>query len=154
VERRKTSIPDRNQKHRSVPDIVFTVWSTKTASDQRCCQHAARLSTTNSTQQNRFMKLIVAQLVNNIILRFGTTRFISVSTRARHRFLWWARAGHFNLPPSFLKIHINTLLPPTPRFSKRALPFRIYNQNCVCTSSPTCVLHTLPTLPSLVWLSQ
>jgi hypothetical protein len=25
VERRKTSIPDRNQKHRSVPDIVFTV---------------------------------------------------------------------------------------------------------------------------------
>jgi len=44
-------------------------------------------------------------------------------------------------PPYFPKTHYNVLLPSTLRSSEWSLPFRFSNQNVVCLSHLSCVLH-------------
>jgi hypothetical protein len=45
----------------------------------------------NSTQQSLFKKLTVAHPVKKLPVSYGTRRFITAFTRARHRFLSWTR---------------------------------------------------------------
>jgi hypothetical protein len=70
-------------------------------------------------------------LSKNILLSYGTRRFITVYTQARHWALSWA--SWIQLDPYLPKVHLN-VISPTPRFSQWSLAFGPPNQNPVNTS--------------------
>jgi hypothetical protein len=94
-------------------------------------------------------KLIVTQLVKKFPTFYGTRRFITKFTRARHRSIPWARWIQPTASnPTPLKTHSNIILRSTVRSSERSLPFRFSDH----ISPLPCVLHVLPILSP--WLDR
>jgi len=79
-------------------------------------------------------KLTGLQLVKKFPEFYGTRRFITAFTRARHLSLSRARSIQSMPPSHFLKIQLNIILPSTPGSSKWSLYLRFLHQNPVCTS--------------------
>ena len=76
-------------------------------------------------------KLTSFQRVKKYPAFYGTRRFITTVTNARHLSLSWARST----PTShFLKIHLNIILPSTPGSPKCCRSFRFSHQNPVYAS--------------------
>ena len=80
-------------------------------------------------------KLTGSQLVKKFPAFYGTTRFSTACTSARH--LSPSRATSIlSMPPSyFLMIQLNIILPSMPVSSKWSLYPRFLHQNPVCTSA-------------------
>jgi hypothetical protein len=68
-------------------------------------------------------KLTVTQLVKKFPAFYGTRRFITVFTTARHRSLACQLHPILTFPPYFPKIHSNIILPSMPRSSEWSLHF-------------------------------
>jgi hypothetical protein len=83
----------------------------------------------------------------NILFSYGTRRFITVFTKSRHWTLSWA--SWIQSAPTDLclpKVHLNVIIPPTPRSSQWSLDFGPPNQNPVNTFPPmraTCPAHLI-----------
>jgi hypothetical protein len=71
---------------------------------------------------------------------YGTRKFITVFTKVRHWTLAWARPIDHYLP----KVHLNVILPPTPRSSQWSLAFGSPNENPVNLSPPPPMRATCP----------
>jgi hypothetical protein len=114
-----------------------------------CC--SCSLSPTSSVLPKNLRS---SQPVKKFPILFESRTVITVFTRSCHWLLCWVRwiqpvPSH----PTFLKTHLNTVLPY--RLSKWCVPFMRCGQNFVGThlSSLTCI-H-VPLIPSsLIWLSQ
>jgi hypothetical protein len=74
-------------------------------------------------------KLTVTQLDKKLPAFYGTRRFITVFTPARHRSLSWARW--------IQSIHSNIIFPSMPRTSKRTIPFKFCKKRSVFVSHLT-----------------
>ena len=86
---------------------------------------APQNTNTNLTPRSRVLpqKLTCPKLLKKFLTFYGTRRFISVFTRARHLSLSWANQSSLCTPQSNLsKIRNNNILPSTPWFSKWFLP--------------------------------
>ena len=92
-----------------------------------------------------FRSYPVLQLVKKFPTFYGTRRFITAFTSVGHPSLSWASSIQ-STPPTyhFLNIHLNTILPSTPRSSKWSLSFRFPHQNPVYTFAVphTCYMPT------------
>jgi hypothetical protein len=84
----------------------------------------------------RLEKLTDFHLVKKFPAFYGTRRFITAFTSARHLSLSWASSIHSTPPTSHvLKIYLNTIFPHTPGSTKWSLYFRFPHQNPVYASS-------------------
>ena len=81
-------------------------------------------------------KLTGFQLVKKFPVFYGTRKFITSFTSARHLSLPWARSVK-SIPPTshILKIYLNIILPSTPVSSMWSLANRFPNRNPACISS-------------------
>ena len=90
-------------------------------------------------------KLTGSQLVKKFLAFYGTRRFSTVFTSARHMSLSWANLIQ-SIPPTshFLKIYLNIILPSTPGSPKWSLSLRVPHQNPVHASPHphTCYMPT------------
>jgi hypothetical protein len=68
----------------------------------------------------------------NFPIFHGARKFIKVFTKALHLSLSWARSIQPITPSYRSKIHFNSILPPTSRFSYLSLSFWLSHQNPVC----------------------
>jgi len=109
------------------------------------------------TSWNRILeKLTVPQLVKKFHGFYETWRFITVSTKASHWPISWARSIQSTLSHPTSK-RSNLMFPSTSRSSAWPLPFRFSNHNFVCSSHlshacymPCISILTLITLIMLV----
>jgi len=87
------------------------------------------------TQWSRVVpeKLTGSQLLKKFPAFYGTRRFITAFTNARHLSLSWVRPIQSMPPSHFLKIHFNFILPSTPRYFEWSLSIRSPHQSPVCT---------------------
>ena len=105
-------------------------------------------------------KLTGFQLVKKFPAFYGTRRFITAFTNARHLSLSCASSIQ-SIPPTsyFLKIHLNIILPSTSGSSKWSLSLRFPHQNPVYASPPYAP-HAPPTSffsilsPGQYWVSR
>jgi hypothetical protein len=83
----------------------------------------------------RLEKQTSLQLVKKFPAFYGTRKFITPFTSARHLSLSWARSIH-SIPPTskFLKINLNVIVPSTPRSPQWSLSLRIPHQNPIHAS--------------------
>jgi hypothetical protein len=88
--------------------------------------------------------LTVSQLVKKFPTLYGTRRFITTFTRARHLSLSWASSIQSMPQSHFLKIYFNIILPSTPGSPKWSPSLGSPHQNPVCTFFPPYVLHAPP----------
>ena len=100
--------------------------------------------------------LTAPHLVRNFPAFYGTRRFITVFTKARHLSLSQVRSIHSTNPSHFSKIHFNIILSSTPGSSKWSPSFKSPHRNPVCTSPlpirATCSAHlNLFYHPSDIW---
>jgi hypothetical protein len=65
-------------------------------------------------KQGLLEKLTVSQLVKKFPAFYGTRKFITAFTKARHLSLSWATSIQSMPPSHFLKIDFNIILPSTP----------------------------------------
>ena len=93
-------------------------------------------------------KLTGSQLVKKLPAMYGTRRFITAFTSARHLSLSCANLIQ-SMPPTpyFLRIHLNIILPSTPGSSKCSLSLKLPHQSPVYASPPpiraTCPAHLI-----------
>jgi hypothetical protein len=84
-------------------------------------------------------KLTNLQLAKKFPTFYGTQRFITVFTRARHLSLSWARS----IPFHYLTIHFNIILLSMPDFSMD-YPYQIYQVLCSSSRIKSADKHTSP----------
>ena len=85
-----------------------------------------------------FEKLTSFQLVKKFPAFYETWRFITAFTSARHLSLSWARSIHSTPPhPTFLKIHLNIILPSNALVSQVVSFLQVSPpKSCTCLSPP------------------
>ena len=113
---------------------------------------------TKLTPRSRVLpeKLTAAPLVRKFPTFYGSRRFITVFTRARHLSLSLARSIQSMPLSPFSKIHLNIILPSTPGSFKwsPSLRFPHWDPICMHLSSSPYVLHALPKSVVLIWSSE
>ena len=88
-------------------------------------------------------KLSGSQLVKNLPAFYGTRRFITAFTRARHLSLSWARSIQSMYPTLLPEDNLNITLPSMPESSEWSLSLRFPHQNPVYTSHlPICATRS------------
>ena len=102
---------------------------------------------TNFREQRHPENLTGSQLVEKFPAFYGTQRFITAFTSARHLSLSWTRSIHFIPPSHVLKTHFNIILPSTPGSSN--FPQVTPSKRCMHLSSPPYMLHAHPSHSSL-----
>jgi len=89
-------------------------------------------------------KLTSSQLFKKFPAFYGTRKFITSLTSARHLSLVRARSIKSRLPSQLLKININIILPSTPGSSKLSFPQVSPPKPCIHISSPhMCYMYLL-----------
>jgi hypothetical protein len=111
------------------------------------------------TQWSIFLleKVTSLQLVKKFPAFYGTRRFITAFTSARHLSVSWARSIH-SMPPTsyFLYIHLNITLPSTPGSHQWSLSPQVFHpKSCTRLSPPPSELHAPPiSFFSILWPAQ
>jgi hypothetical protein len=84
------------------------------------CVNTSLISHVVLTTRSRFLleKLTGPQLLKKFPAFYGTLRFSTALTTARHLSLSWARSIQYMLPSHFSKIYFNIILRSTSGFSK------------------------------------
>jgi hypothetical protein len=115
--------------------FLFCVWYIRKfasrTSKSYSWHHAA---TVTPWSRGLLEKLTVYQLAKKCPAFYGTRKFITAFTRARHVSLSWASSIQ-SMPPSHcLKIYFNITLPSTPGSPKWSPSLRSPHENPACTS--------------------
>ena len=92
-----------------------------------------------------FEKLTGFQRVKKFSAYYGTEKFITAITSARHLSLFWARSI-LSLPPTshFLKIYLTIILPFTPGLFPSGFPIAILYMPLLTPIRATCPTHLIP----------